>query len=377
MITTTYSPKFLQQRKMLLYLPAMALPFIIGLFYALGGGQGPANNGAKTAASMGFNTELPKPVFNPKEGSMDKMAYYKKADEDSIRRRAYWMQDPYHKSSISASPALPDALPPIPLIHPVGLQGLKGPNSPEETKADELLKRLEGLKKSMERAPAIGSPRSLPAAEPPVSPLRGIRRPADTVERDPQLDRLNQMLDKIIQIQHPAHDSVPIVTALNASPAPANPAVKGILAIVEGNQKLVAGATIALRLTDSALISGVPMSHGQLLYGVVSFHNDRMGIHVGSIRSNQTIYTVSLEVYDMDGLAGIHILHMSGRQMAKESADQGISSLNLATYDPSVSGQATNAGIQIMRSLFRRRVRQEKVQVKAGYPVLLMNTKGR
>jgi len=81
------------------------------------------------------------------------------------------------------------------------------------------------------------------------------------------------------------------------------------------------------------------------------------------------------QVYDMDGLAGIHIPDALSRQAAKQSAEQSIGGLNLSTYDPSIGGQVTNAGIQAARSFFSRKVRAVRVTVPEGYRVLLKDSK--
>jgi hypothetical protein len=100
-----------------------------------------------------------------------------------------------------------------------------------------------------------------------------------------------------------------------------------------------------------------------------------MGVTVSSIRFRQVLYPVSLQVYDMDGLPGIHIPGAITRDVAKESADQGISSMGLTALDPSLAGQAATAGIEAAKTLISRKIKLVRVSVKAGYQVLLKNTK--
>jgi hypothetical protein len=77
----------------------------------------------------------------------------------------------------------------------------------------------------------------------------------------------------------------------------------------------------------------------------------------------------------MDGLPGIHIPGAITRDVAKESADQGISTMGLNALDPSLSGQAATAGIEAAKALISRKIKLVRVSVKAGYQVLLKNTK--
>jgi conjugative transposon TraM protein len=241
---------------------------------------------------------------------------------------------------------------------------------------------------------------------------------ADTATSDPQLEKLSGMLDKIIKIQHPGQDpssekvsltvqapaALPVTTPhasaavsdLAANPPTnedsgyqdtdgfysideaesANPALQNTMtAVIPEDQTLVAGATITLRLTQDAVINGVTIPRDNPVYGLVTMNGDRMGVTVSSIRYRQGIYPVSLQVYDMDGLPGIHIPGAITRDVAKESADQGVSSMGLNALDPSLAGQAATAGIEAAKTLISRKIRLVRVSVKAGYQVLLKNTK--
>ena len=78
---------------------------------------------------------------------------------------------------------------------------------------------------------------------------------------------------------------------------------------------------------------------------------------------------------DLDGIAGIYIPGAITRDVAKQSTDQAIQSIRLASLDPSVGAQAASAGIQAAKSLIGRKVKLVKVTVKAGYRVLLRDNK--
>ena len=54
-----YSQKWLRQRKFLLVLPALVIPFVTMAFWALGGGKGASIEGHATAKNGGFNLQLP------------------------------------------------------------------------------------------------------------------------------------------------------------------------------------------------------------------------------------------------------------------------------------------------------------------------------
>ena len=108
-----------------------------------------------------------------------------------------------------------------------------------------------------------------------------------------------------------------------------------------------------------------------MVSGLVSLENERLQVEIGSIRYNNSLFPVKLEVYDMDGLAGIYIPGAISRDVAKQSADNSLQLMELTTLVPSLKAQAAAAGINTVKSLLSKKVKQVKVMVKAGYRVLL------
>jgi conjugative transposon TraM protein len=430
-----HSPQFLRKRKMLLVMPLLILPFVFIVFVALGGGKGETKNSLIAESGKGFNTNLPGAHFAKKETVLTKLGFYQKADADSAKLQERIRQDPYHAKPVTPF-AIKTAPQATPLFGMAGnttghftthLSAIPG----EDSNAGKLLRQLDELKQALHR-PAMPDalPVPLPTAySPPMlsSPALEMNRleklmqtikSADTATSDPQLEKLSGMLDKIIKIQHPGQElpgeKAPVtmqaptvlpVTAPTAAaavsdlvthppvdedtgyqetdgfysidePDEANSANQNtIAAVIPEDQTLVAGATITLRLTQDAVINGITIPRENPVYGVVSINGDRMGVTISSIRFRLGIYPVSLQVYDMDGLPGIHIPGAITRDVAKESADQGISSMGLNALDPSLAGQAATAGIEAAKTLISRKIRLVRVSVKAGYQVLLKNTK--
>jgi conjugative transposon TraM protein len=205
------------------------------------------------------------------------------------------------------------------------------------------------------------------------------------------------MLDKIMNIQHPEklEDSIKRL-ALKNKPASFPVSLtadedtsdqsgfygldedgnesghsNGIEAVVEETQTLVSGAVIKMRLLQNINIHGTLIPKDQLIYGIASLSNERLKITINSIRSNDNILPVSLEVYDMDGLQGIYIPGSINRDVSKESADEAIGSIGLTNLDPSLGAQAASAGIQAAKTLLSKKIKLVRVNVKAGYKVLL------
>jgi hypothetical protein len=331
------------QRRFLLAAPLVVLPFLCAMFFALGGGRGVARVVAGRVG--GLNTELPGAYPDPRKAFLDKMGAYLKADQDSVRQKEYAQQDPYHPFAAVKAP---------------------------DPKAAELLTRLNRLKQSLQEPPPQRS--SLPVYSPPP-----VVRPhvVEVPEKDPQLERLNNILDKVIRIQHPSEArsvSEQKAVASAETVIPADSASNAIAAVIPSDQTLTTGGTIPLRLSEDILVHGVRLPAGAWVYGTATINGDRLHVHIRSIRDGRNLYNSDLQVYDLDGLPGVHIPDVLSQDVAKESATESVSGLNILTTDPGLGAEATSAGVQAAKSLLTHKARLIKVSVRAGYEVLLKNS---
>ena len=94
-------------------------------------------------------------------------------------------------------------------------------------------------------------------------------------------------------------------------------------------------------------------------------------MNINSVRYQHSLYPVKLEVYDIDGLPGIYIPGAINRDVAKQSTDNALQSVALNSLDPSIGAQAASAGIEAAKTLLSKKVKMIKVEVKAGYKILL------
>jgi conjugative transposon TraM protein len=225
-----------------------------------------------------------------------------------------------------------------------------------------------------------------------------------------EMQQLNGTLEKILDIQHPQRmkDKLKeksllqreVVFAVDKQPVNVNVSLldtikkkaltadkfygidenksqpvdnNAIEAVVHANQVLVNGAVIKLRLTTDIYINGTLITKGNCVYGIASLNDERLEIEINSIRSGNSLFPVKLEVYDMDGMPGIYIPGAIIRDVAKQSADNGLQLMELTSMDPSLKAQATAAGINTVKTMLSRKVKQVKVVVKAGYKVLLQD----
>src|SRR6185312_7471185 len=313
------------------------------------------NRKVRQVAATGINTQLPQAVSGRE--LLNKKLQYEAAERDSVRKAQFERQDPYRRDSgaISRPAVVSPSRPLQTTIAPLSRPAMAvGPVAPADPRAEQVLEQLRRLQQSMStpRAPLPGLVRSYTSARPRVDL-------APDTTGDARVGQLNSMLDKVIRIQHPEEGHQKALAAMNVDEVwPAGSGANTIAAVVASEHTLTAGATVALRIVDSIRVNGRLLAAGQLVYGTVTINNDRMLVHVGSLREDRSLFVTDLQVYDLDGIAGIHIPGVLSRDVAKQSADQGVSSLNVLEADPSLGAQAANAGIQTVKTFVGRKVKQ-------------------
>jgi conjugative transposon TraM protein len=146
-----------------------------------------------------------------------------------------------------------------------------------------------------------------------------------------------------------------------------------IPATIDQTQTLISGATVKLRLGSDVYIHGLSIPRGHLLYGKAVLQGERLGVKISHIAAAGHILPVSLTVFDIDGQPGIYIPGAITLSTLKQSSGEGIQSMNVGSFSPSVGAQAASAGIQAAKTLLGKKIRLVKVTVKAGYKVWLVD----
>ncbi|MGN6400697.1 MAG: conjugative transposon protein TraM, partial [Flavisolibacter sp.] len=228
--------------------------------------------------------------------------------------------------------------------------------------------------------------------------------------KDPEVEQLNTMMDRILDIQHPervrqqlgetaAGDqqktcmvrrnrntySVSLLdTAATGEEVNAFYGIdahtkeggqNAIDAVVHETQELVDGSIIKMRLLDDIVVDGSAIPKGNFVFGKVSLQGERLHIGINAVRKANALFPVKLIVYDLEGMEGIHIPGAITRDVARQSADNAVQQLEMTSIDPSLKVQATTAGINAAKSLLSKKIKLIKVTVKAGYKILLKEEK--
>jgi conjugative transposon TraM protein len=405
--------RFLKQRKFMMVLPLLVLPFVLIIFLALGGGKGSAAPGPKSQSFQGINLRLPDAHFK-KGKQKDKLGFYEDASRDSLKRKEALKKDPYFKKD--SAEALQQIFEKSASRFNLGaeLKNSLGNAAFPDSNEEKLVQKLSLLKQTLTKKrvdnlatvsrPAIPSS---PAAT-DLTRLENTMRSLQTrPPEDPELTQLAGMLDKILLIQHPEKfsDSLGPAASKNKSasysvsteaptselfadlnhrpqnafygcsnePESLSTGPAAMEAVIDQTQTLVPGAIVTLRLLQNLYIHGAVIPRNTLIYGSTRLNAERLTISVQTIRHQNGILPVSLQVYDLDGLEGIYVPGSINREVGKESAAQGIGSLGIESLDPSLGAQAASAGIQAAKTLMSKKIRLVRLTLEAGYKVFLID----
>ena len=380
----------MKNRKMLLVLPLLVIPFLTMAFWALGGGSGKK----QLSTSRGLNLDLPD--ANLKDDQViDKMGFYDQAAKDSMKLNEWMRNDPFFHAD-----TLPETTHELEDFTSNNKYGQrlnaslyeKPLNNPE----DQIMKKLKLLQEQMNNPAPVETvtPTDNPfSAE--LDRLESMMKSNAATGEDPGMHQLQNTLDRILDIQHPERVKERSVKQQGAVYAVrketgGDTLVKGfysysdekelqgveenaIEAIVATNQTIVNGAVVKFRLLNDIYIKGQLLPKNILISGVAVLDGERLHVEIHSIRHGKSIFSVKLEVYDMDGLPGIHIPGTINREVAKESLNNSLSLADMTSLDPSLKAQATATGIGAIKSLVSKKAKLVRVQLKAGYKVLLNN----
>lgn len=407
-----HTPKFLRQRRFMMILPVLTLPFLSVIFWTLGGGQQVAAT-PSAVAPAGINANLPEAQFDERR-PWDKFSAYEEAARQQTEIERARESDPYFELISSESTIFkPDSnalIETFPNRQPLGQDPLE---VKVNQKLDELYKELSKPAEPSVRA-AERLPISIDNATSFTSDVDRLEQMMELMmedhQEDPEMQQIESLLEKILDVQHPERVKQRLqqqtekntINTLSVQPAnlhtpdddfisaskpvtsvgffgleePASTTQQipsAMTAVIHDTQELVSGATVKLRLTEEVWIDQIRIPKDQLIYGIGSIQDERLTITINSIRTGNTVLPVKLQVYDLDGLEGIYVPGAITRDAAKQASENALQNMQLMTLDPSLAAQATTAGIEATKGLLSKKAKLLKVTIRAGYRVLLVN----
>ena len=148
-----------------------------------------------------------------------------------------------------------------------------------------------------------------------------------------------------------------------------------IRACVHGNQTLLSGGTVRLRLLESIIVNGQEIPKNTIFYGTAGGGGTRLRITVENIRIGSYLTPVSYIIYDNDAIEGLNIpnnLKAKAKKQAEQSLTSGIrlplSSIGTITAEIT---SAINAVSQTTRQIIQSYLNLIRIDLKANYQLYI------
>ena len=395
---------YLNRNWPLLFLPLVMIPFIVLIFYILGGGSAPANEknvDQPTTSKDGINYQLPE--ADRTIGIVDKMEAAQ-SQSDRIATRDYRIESEEGLPLVTFgedSMTLPDQ---------IQNQQIKTVISTDPSDQDHLMahiKRQEAqVKLEMEQAAkdtAAGSKgeitklagqpdtlnNNIPQKEPkskskePGHHPSGIEEVEALYNRSLALARQNDSLSfrlkeanqreekrdaeqsRSFSLDKPAGSSSTKDKASQAIPGAIRAEIYETATVLTGNR-------VKIRLLEDTRLNGREIRRNTFVYGICRTDNERLQIEVQQIQTNGQFLPVKITVCDLDGLPGLYVPDNALRKITTEVGG----SANTSSMMGFTGNPLTYAGVQAADRAARtvlQVVKQKKVTIKKNTLVYLIN----
>ncbi|MBW8683442.1 conjugative transposon protein TraM [Chitinophaga rhizophila] len=402
---------FLRKRRFLTIFPVLIYPFLCLIFWGLGGGQVSAHVNIPLAQD-GLNKSVPGAQIQDRKTDM--LSLYDKAARDSAKLKElreieskHWLNNPDVDSLRGQQADM------------VSAEHRSSRVDATEAKVNE---RLAELQKSLDKA---SSPvhRDVPISKEHSEGDENLKKMEQLLSNanqplpstvDPEIKTLNGMLDKILDIQHPERTQLAIkeqsksqkgkVFTFSHEPSAPDLVIRrtnddsvyknrtvnrfyaagsqinqdtvqhnAIRAIIYEGGKFTSGSKIKMLLQENVYLNGTEVPKGSFVFGFCEVQDERLKVRIESIGIGESIFKVSLSVYDNDAQEGISAPGAITRNEVKAGASSVLQSLDINSYDPSLGAQAANAGIATAKSLAGKKTKMVYASIKAGRKIFLLD----
>lgn len=154
-------------------------------------------------------------------------------------------------------------------------------------------------------------------------------------------------------------------------------AIKGI---VQESKTMTNEATLSIRLLERMLVGRTEIPAGTLLKAHGKFQGGRLQLKISSIEYQGSIFPVEINVHDNDGQLGLYVPYSPEQNAVTDivgnmSQSSGTNIMMTQSAGQQIAADLSRGVVQGLSGYFQKRVRQQKVKVKAGHQVLLVPKK--
>lgn len=146
-------------------------------------------------------------------------------------------------------------------------------------------------------------------------------------------------------------------------------------ACIHGDQTVVTGSTVRMRMLEDAVVCGMKIPANTLFYGVATLGANRLEVVVNNLKVGYTISPVSFVIFDNDAMEGLNLPNNMKAQAAKrmqqglvQNIDMPLASIGTMTSEIT---SAVNATTQIAKQILNMKLSQVKVHLKSNYQMYI------
>ncbi|GAB3323349.1 hypothetical protein GCM10027511_32240 [Hymenobacter humi] len=388
--TKPHDAQFIRTRKMATFLPVVGVPFLAVMFYLGGGGEGTPV--AAQDVESGFNTELPK--AEKATITTSKLEAYANP-VDSMRNRG--LVDAKIDTSSGSG-----------LSYGIQADGKAGPNGSVDKSVAVAQAQLIAAQQAQLNGGTAGKTTTQPGSLTPEEKMELMRTEH---ERDLAEARAQAQMAALMAQSNAAGSGAAAPRTVAAAPVKKKPVTKvraidedavvsrlgsngtgkkrtasfqgldngsssggdsnTLPAVIHESQEVVSGSLVKMRLTEPALINGHQLPANTFIYGKCSLQGERLSIAIETLKSGNNVFPASLEVYDVDGLEGLHIPGAITRDAAKQAGASSMDATDMMTMSADPAMAAAGVAVTAAKNLGKNKIRLVKVRLKAGYNIML------
>ena len=146
-------------------------------------------------------------------------------------------------------------------------------------------------------------------------------------------------------------------------------------ACIHGDQTVVTGSTVRMRMLEDAVVCGMKIPANTLFYGVATLGANRLEVVVNNLKVGNTISPVSFVIFGNDAMEGLNLPNNMKAQAAKrmqqglvQNIDMPLASIGTMTSEIT---SAVNATTQIAKQILNMKLSQVKVHLKSNYQMYI------
>lgn len=134
------------------------------------------------------------------------------------------------------------------------------------------------------------------------------------------------------------------------------------------------GHRVKLRLLEDCLLKSVKIHKNTFFYGICKLNRERLQIQVSQLPTGGSFLPVKITIHDLDGLPGLYVPGQAARKIAKEVGSSTNTSSLFGTTSKPLTYIGISAADRTSQSLLKM-VRLKKVTVRKNTLVYLINQK--